>query len=921
MKQIHTSLSTLLLFLLIGSSIRSMPSASAQAPSTPSVPPSVSYQHPVKKTIAGIDVVGNKSYEAPIVISVSGLQVGQEIEIPGEKITEAVKNYTRHGLFSEVSIEVARMEGDKVWLVIRIAERPRLSLLRINGVKKSEAEALMKNQLSSLQQGTQVTPFVVDKAKTVVTKYFDEKGFSNVFVSSRETPDPKLEGYVILDLDVDKNTKTKIYAINFQGNKNLSDVQLKKAMKKTNEGFSLSRHPWNSILEIFSTKKFVQKEYKNDLDNILSLYHEHGYRDAEIVSDTVYRHDEKRVNIDIKVNEGRKYYIKSINFVGNTKYSTDDLQRLLGMKSGDVYDQKKLEGRLTTDQDALSNIYSNNGYLFAYMFPTETEVKGDSVALDIRIHEGKPATINKVIIRGNDRLYEDVIRRELYTKPGMLFSKDYVIRSVRQIGQMGHFDPEKINPVPIPHEESGTVDIEWDLVPKSNDQIEISGGWSQTGLLGRVALKFTNFSMKNLFNPKSYKGILPQGEGQTLTLSGQTNGRYYQSYSIQFMDPWFGGKRPNMLNISAWMSRHTQINTKFYNSQMESLPYDPFMGGYGYGGYPYGGYGGYGRYGGYPYGGYGGYGGYGYGGYGYDFSSIYESAYDPDKTLDMFGGSIAYGKRLVWPDDNFQFQLGLNYTLYKLKNWSLSYYNFGMDNGISNDINVSFVLTRSSIDNPIYTRRGSSFTLNASATPPYSLFDKVDYSDPKLSVQDRNKFIEYYKVKIKGQTFLPLLDVTRYKRTPVLMTKAESGFIGSYTPYKQSPFGTFYVGGDGISGYSVNYLNETIGLRGYKNGSLAGENGIGAYAYSKVAMELRYPLIFENSTTIWVLGFLEAGNAWRRIEDYNPFHLKRSAGVGVRIMIPMIGLMGLDWGYGFDAPDGRSSKGGSNLHFVMGQEF
>lgn len=892
---------------------------------TGTVPPNISYNHPVNKVIAGIEVRGNKSYEAPIVISVSGLQVGQRVDIPGDAITDAVKSYLRHGLFSDVSIEASKIQGDSVWLVINITERARLSKLYINGVSKSENESLLTNQLASLQQGTQITPFLVDRAKNIVTKFFDEKGYSNVFVSSREVDDPQREGYVILNLDVEKNTKTKIYAINFKGNKNLSDVQLKKAMKKTNEEFSLTRHFWNSILEIFSTKKFVQKEYKTDLNNILDLYHQYGYRDAEIVSDTVYRHDDKRVNIDIAINEGKKYYIKDIKFVGNTKYSTDDLERILGMKAGDVYDQKKLEGRLNTDEDALSNIYSNNGYLFAYMMPVETEVKGDSVALDIRIHEGKPATINKVVIRGNDRLYEDVIRRELYTKPGMLFSKDYVIRSIRQIAQTGHFDPEKITPTPIPHEDSGTVDLEWDLVPKSNDQIEFSGGWSQTGLLGRVALKFTNFSIKNLFNPKSYKGFLPTGEGQTLTLSGQTNGRYYQSYSIQFMDPWFGGKRPNMFSISAWMSRQTQINTKFYNSQRQDLAYDPLMyGGYGYGGYPYGGYG----YGGYPYGGYG-YGGYGYGygygydgyGYGYDASSLYESAYDPDKTLDMFGGSISYGKRLTWPDDNFQFQASLNYTLYKLKNWSLMYYSFGMDNGIANEINLTVDLTRSSIDNPIYTRRGSLFSITAMSTPPYSLFDGVNYADPKLSVQARNKFIEYYKIKVKSQVFLPLLDVTRYKRTPVLMARAESGFLGSYNPYKPSPFGTFYVGGDGMSASYNTYLNETVGLRGYKNGSLGGDNGVGAYAYSKVAMELRYPLIIEGSTTIWALGFVEAGNAWAQIRDFNPLQLKRSAGLGVRIMIPMLGLMGIDWGYGFDVPDGRLSKGGSNLHFVLGQEF
>ncbi len=877
--------------------------------STDSIPPAasvpvISYAHPVSRVIAGIEVKGNKSYEAPIVISVSGLTIGQRVDIPGDEITAAVQNYNRNGLFSEVSIEASRMDRDSVWLTINIVERPRLSEVRINGVKKGEAETLLKNQLSSLYQGTHLTPNIIDRAKIVIRRYYDEKGFSNVEVSTRETKDPAREGYVFLDFDVDKNNKTKVHAITFKGNEMISDFKLRKAMKKTNEGFSLSRHPWNSILEIFSSKKFVQKDYQEDLSNIISLYHEHGYRDAEIISDTVYRHDDKKYNIDITIDEGKKYYIKQINFVGNTKYTTEDLSRIFGMKPGDVYDQKKLEGRLTTDEDAISNLYSNNGYLFAYMSPVETEVLGDSVTLDIRIHEGKPATINKVVINGNDRLYEDVIRRELYTKPGMLFSKDYVIRSIRQIMQMGHFDQEKIVPNPVPHEESGTVDIEWDLVSKSNDQVELSFGWSQTGLLGRAALKFTNFSIKNLFNPKTYKGIIPQGEGQTLTLSAQTNARYYQSYSVQFMDPWFGGKRPNMFSVSGWWSRQTQINTRFYNSQMQNLPYDPYYGSYGYG---------YGSYSPYGYG----YGSpYGYGGY--DMSSLYESAYDPDKTLDIFGANIAYGKRLIWPDDNFQVQLSLNYTGYKMKNWTMSYYNFGMENGLANDINLSLNFARVSTDNPVYTRKGSNFSINISATPPYSLFDNIDYTDKNLSVQQRNKFIEYYKIKFKSQTFLPLLDERTYKRTPVLMTRAETGFIGSYNPNKQSPFGKFYVGGDGMSGYyGSNYLNETIGLRGYKNGSISS----GAYAYARLSMELRYPLIFENATTIWVLGFAEAGNAWSSSSNFNPFRLKRSAGLGVRIILPMVGLMGIDWGYGFDTPDGRTERGGSNLHFVMGQEF
>lgn len=883
--------------------------------------PVISYTRPVEKVIAGIELIGNKSYEEQVVINISGLKVGQKITIPSEEITRAVKNYLKNGLFSEVGITASKIEGDSVWLTISIAEHPRLSSLSINGVKKSESDDLKKGKLLALQQGTQVTPNIIDRSKIEIKRFFDEKGFSQAAIESVITPDPNREGYVNLDFNIQKNTKTKVEQINFYGNEKLSDNELRKAMKKTNERFDLGKRFLSSFLEIFSQKKFLEADYKADLKNIIDLYHEYGYRDVEILKDTIYRHDDKRIAIDIHLNEGERYYIKDINFVGNTKYSSSDLERLLDLKKGDVYDQKKLNDRMVVDEDAISNVYSNNGYLFINMFPVETEVKGDSVSLDIRIHEGKPATINKVTITGNEHVYEEVVRREIYTKPGMLFNRQYVIRTMEQINNMGHFDQEKIAPEIIPNEDSGTVDIAWNLVPKSNDQVELSIGWSQSGLILMAGLKFSNFSMRNLLNPSSYKGFLPRGDGQTLSLRAQTNARYYQSYSVQFMDPWFGRKRPNMLSISAYYSRQTDINRRYFNNQMSTLQtvnpygYNP----YGYGSYGYSPYG-YSPYGYSPYGGYGSY-GYNYGMLQEQYQALYESAYDPDKTLDMLGLSFAYGKRLTWPDDRFQFQAAINYTMYRMKNWSSYYYNFGMENGTANDINLSLTLSRSSIDNPIFTRTGSDFSLNLSSTLPYSLFDGIDYSDSNISQAVRNRFIEYYKVKGKGQVFIPLLDPTTYKRTPVLMFSAETGVIGNYNQYKRSPFGTYYMGGDGMSGYYGGYLNEMIALRGYKNGSISGATGRGAYAYSKFFMELRYPVISENSTMIWIHAFAEAGNAWERIQDMNPFQLKRSAGVGVRFILPMLGLMGIDWGYGFDAPDGSTTRGGSNIHFVLGQQF
>lgn len=884
--------------------------------------PNITYSRPTKKVIAGIELRGNKSHDESVVINVSGLRVGQRVEIPGEEITMAVQRYLRNGFFSDVSIEATKMEGDSVWLAINITERPRLSKLNINGVRKTEGDELRKGKLLALQQGVQVTPNMIDRAELEIKRYFDEKGFSTASVETELTPDST--GYVVVDFNIRKNSKTRIERINFIGNEHLSDSDLRKAMKKTNERFNLSTHTWNSILEIFGQKKFVEDEYKADLNNIIDKYHQHGFRDAEIVRDTVYWFNDKRINIDIEINEGKQYFIKDINFVGNTKYATDDLKRMLDLKVGDVYDQKKLNDRLVMDQDALTNIYSNSGYLFAYITPIETEVKGDSVALDIRIHEGKPARINKVIIRGNSHVYDEVVRRELYTKPGMLFNRDFVMRSMMQLRQMGHFDPERIVPDLTPNESNGTVDIAWQLEPKSNDQFELSFGWSQTGLIFSLGLKFTNFSMRNLFNKTSYSNFLPRGDGQTLSLRYQTNAKYYKSFSFSFMDPWFGRKRPNMLSLSAYYSRQTDINRNFFNAQTQQLqmmnPYGYGMpyGGYGYGGYgmPYGGFGGgYGM----PYGGYG-YGNHGYG-YGYDMAGLYESAFDPDKTMDMLGLGASYGKRLSWPDDNFQIQLGLNYTMYRMKNWSSSYYNFGIENGTANDINLNMTLARSSTDNPIYTRTGSEFVLNASSTLPYSLFDKIDYSDPNLSQKDRYRFIEYYKLKGKGQVFIPLLNPATNKRTPVLMFSAESGIIGSYNKFKRSPFGTYYMGGDGMSSY-YGYLNEMVGLRGYKNGSISGASGAGAYAYYKIFMELRYPIISEDNVMIWAHAFAEAGNAWQNIQDMNPFQLKRSAGLGVRVHLPMgLGLVGLDWGYGFDKPDGSNTKGGSNLHFVLGQQF
>ena len=860
--------------------------------------PEITYTFVEKKyKIQDIKVVGATNYEDYMIISTSGLRVGDEIAVPGTEISDAINRFWRNGLFSDVAILASRMVDDKVWLEINLRLRPRISEISFNGIKKSERTDL-ETKLN-LRKGHQMSPHIVDRAKTLITKYFDEKGFKNVDIDIVERPDPNSEGEVIVEINIDKNEKTKIEKIYFEGNEMLTDFQLRRAMKKTNERFNMFERFRNSWLELFSTKKFTTVEYENDKNNLIDKYNEFGYRDAVIIADSVASVSDKRVSIYLSIEEGQKYYIKDIRFVGNTKYPSDYLAEILNMKPGDVYNMKKLMERLRNDDDAMLNLYQNNGYLFSHADPVELEVTADSISLEIRIIEGPQATINKVVINGNDRLYEDIIRRELRTKPGDLYSREALMRSFRELAQMGHFDPENMRPDVSPNEENGTVDLIYYLTSKANDQVEFSLGWGQTGLIGKIGLRFTNFAISNIFKPDTYsKGIIPTGEGQTLNISGQTNAQYYQQYSISFMDPWFGGKRPNTLSLSTYFSRYTGVNNRYYQ-QRQSQYLQNYYSNY------YGGMGGYG----------GGYYGDNYGGY----SNYYESAYDKNKYMQIFGVSLGYGKRLKWPDDHFSIMGTLNYQMYMLNNWD-SYYLGITENGKYNDINLELSLQRSSIDNPLYTRYGSQFSIQASSTFPYSLVNGKDYAN-MTSEAEKYKFVEYYKLKFKSKVFIPFTVLPYYQgpqRTPVLMSRVEVGWIGDFNENKKSPFGTFYVGGDGMTGGYM-YYQETVALRGYSNGSIS--PGYSSRAYSRLSLEMRYPLILEPSSTIYALVFGEAGDAWNGISDFNPFNLKRSTGVGVRIFLPMIGLMGIDWAYGFDRPTGSSQRGGSNFHFILGQEF
>lgn len=842
--------------------------------------PNVIYS-PIPKVyeIAGIKVSGVDHVDDYVIIGYSGLAVGEKIEIPGDAITNAVKRFYRQGLYSKVQIKLEKVVGDKAWLEIVLRQQPRLSEMKYIGVKSNEKKDL--EERLGMIPGQQITPNIIARAEQIIRNYYAAKGFKNAYVKIEQHNDLSKENQVILEVNVNKNNKVKVNKIYIDGNEVLSDNKLKRTMKKTNEN--------GNILNLFRQKKFVDSDFADDKNRIIEKYNELGYRDAKITFDSVAQFDDKHVDVYLKVDEGQKYFISDIRWVGNTVYATDDLNAVLGINPGDVYNQKLLNKRTQEDDDAVANLYLDKGYLFFQLVPIEENIKGDSIALQMRIMEGPQARINQVIINGNDRLYEKVIRRELRVRPGELFSKSDLMRSAREIAQTGHFNPENMDIRPQPNESDGTVDILFNLESKANDQIEFSFGWGQTGITGRLALKFTNFSVKNLFNPSTYKGLIPQGEGQTFTVSVQTNAKYYQQYSISFLDPWFGGKRPNSLSVSAYYSRQTGINSSYYNNNWANA-YNNSLYGYQYG--------------------------YGYNSDYYNYS--YQNAYDPNKVLQMAGVSVGFGKRLNWPDDYFTFQAELSYQWYYLKNWDYLYY---MNNGVSNSMVLGLTLARSSIDNPLYTRRGSTFSLSFQATPPVSSFVKKDwkalyYAGTEDSKKEMYKWIEYWKLKFKSKTFTPLTDPDG-QWTLVLMTRADFGLLGYYNRYVKTPFETFYVGGDGMTG-SYTYATETIGMRGYENGQFTpwGKEG---YAYGRFTLELHFPFMLSPSTTIYGIAFAEAGNSWTDVKDFSPFDLKRSAGVGARIYLPMVGFMGIDWAYGFDKVYGV--KGGSHFHFILGQEF
>ena len=872
------------------------------------VHPDISYAGtPRQVEIGGLTVKGVTDYEESVLINISGLTMGQQIEMPGQEITEAVKRYWKHGLFSRVSITADSIVSSKVYLCINLALCPRISDITYSGVKKSEREDLEAKL--GMAKGMSLTKNLVDRAKILAKKYFDEKGYKNADIEILQRDDVTGKNQVILDVTIDKKDKMKVHQIVLDGNDEVSDRMIKGRL--FGKGALGKLHEAGKMSSFLKAKKFTPERYSEAKSSLLEKYNELGYRDATIIEDSVWNFDEKHVNVYFKIEEGNKYYVRDITWVGNTVVPTEGLEQTLGMKTGDVYNQKLIDKRLKKDEDGVSDFYYNHGYVFVQVDPAEVNIVGDSIDLEVHIFEGPQAHLNNVKIFGNDRLYEEVVRRELRTKPGDLFNKEALMRSYREIASMGYFDAETINPDVKPDGENGTVNINWELEQKSNDQLELSLGWGQTGIIGRIGIKFNNFSLRNMLGKnKLHRGFLPAGDGEQVGLSYQTNGRYYSQLSANYGTGWFGGKRPNALNIGAYYSKQSDVSSNYYNSSyFNSLQY------YGYG-------------------------------YGYNNSAgyynNYESFLDDDKYVKLFGVSVGWGKRLRWPDDYFQLSATLAYQRYMLKDWQY----FLISNGNCNNLNLSLALSRNSTDNPLFPREGSEFSLSVTLTPPWSLFDNKDYKNlatwqtynndyDRFQEEQREKYrwVEYHKWKFRSRTFTPL---GSGQKCFVLMSRVEVGLLGAYNKYKKSPFETFYVGGDGMSGYSTSYAEETIGLRGYENGSISLSantlnpettpgrySSYDAYAYDRFTLELRYPLMLGN-TTIYGLGFLEGGNAWNRTRDFNPFDLKRSAGFGVRIYLPMVGLMGIDWAYGFDkvyegTTEGR--KGGGQFHFVLGQEF
>lgn len=812
-------------------------------------PTEISYAEPKEYTIAGVEfrTATGSTLDNTILKMLTGLNEGDKIMVPGEVISKAIQSLWKQNLFSGVEIFASRIEGERIWLQINLKEKPRLSRFRITGVKKSDADEL--REALDLMTGKTISENLLVNSRTTVKNYFLDKGYMDADVDVSTYPDTAKTGGQVLLIKVDKKKRIKIKDIVFTGNASVKSGKLKRKMKNTKE------NPWWSV---FTTSKFIDDNYREDLDKVLSVYYDKGFKDARIVRDTVFRANEKQLSIRIQIDEGQQYFFRNITWVGNTKYTAKELSARLGIKKGEIYNQANLEQNLfmNASETDITSLYMNDGHLFFQVTPAE-KIVGDSVDIEMRIYEGKQAIINRVTVVGNEKTSDHVVLREIRTRPGQLFRRSDIIRTNRELSQLGYFDPEKIAVNPVPNPQDGTVDIEYRVEEKPSDQLQLSGGWGAGRLIGNLGLAFNNFSARKFFKKGAWQP-LPSGDGQRLSINASSTGRAFQSYNLSFTEPWLGGRRPNSLTI-------TGFHSVFGNGAAKT---------------------------------------------------------DPNRSATKTTGLvIGYGRRLRWPDDFFSLTHSLNYSYYELINSTA----FGaFSNGFSNNFSFTTVLSRNSIDQPIYPSSGSNISISLQLTPPYSLIQNATAAD-FVTNQQRFKWIEFHKWKFDAQWFTPL---SKNKKL-VLMSRANFGFIGSYNGLKGiSPFERFRFGGTGLTGltWGAQFLGaEIVGLRGYEDGSISNQTGnpaIGdAPIYNRLTMELRYPVSLNPSATVFGIAFLEGGNAWHNFRDFDPFTLKRAAGVGVRVFLPMFGLLGLDYGYRFDNLVGFPNMQRGIFHFIIGQNF
>ena len=792
------------------------------------IKPEVDYE------IGGITVSGADQLDPTMVALLSGLNVGDKVQFPSERVAQAVRNLWDQELFSDVQLFVTQKINRTVYLEFRLTTLPKLSKYYFTGIKKGKQDAL--RELLELNRGMVVSENLKITSTNAILKHFRDKGFPDATAKISTERDSLLLDAVVLRIDIVPGPRLRIDDILFHGNTALTDAKLRRVMDDTHRF-----RKWN----IFTTSKWLKEKLEADKVLIVEAYNEAGYRDMRITHDTVYRVEDKLM-IEMTIDEGRPYYFRSISFYGNSKYTTEVLQSILKIEPGDRYDAKALNTRINGDPNSndISSLYLNNGYLFANVIPVEVKVENDSIDMEIRIREGRQATVRKVIVNGNERTNDHVVYREIRTRPGDLFSKADIMRTVRELGQLGYFDPRQITPVPIPDPVTGTVDLEYTVVEQSTSQLELQGGWGAYTVVGTLGLNFNNFSSRNLFNKKAWQP-LPAGDGQTITIRAQTNGTYYSSYNFSFTEPWWGGKKPNSVTFSAYH------NTMNYNGRTDSTA----------------------------------------------------------QKIAITGVTLGQGKRLKWPDDYFTLYHALEYRRFDINNYPFVGGNF--TTGIANSVAYTLSLRRDNRDLPIFPTRGSSIAFSLEATPPVSLLDGRDYT--KLSTEEKFKFIEYHKWKFTGDYYAEIF------KNFVVRSYSEFGLLGSYNKaYGLPPFERYYLGGDGLQNFVLDG-REIIGLRGYTNYSLTPDGG-GAL-YNKFTTELRYLLSPNPNAQIFVLAFAEAGNNYDNFADYRPFELKRSTGVGLRIFMPMFGLLGVDLGYGFDNLPGQSGPSGWQTHFVLGQQF